>query len=64
MPLLDQVNPPLTSVRIQHYEMGFRAARLLMEALRERPGSQEATVVLRPQLMVRASTAAPMKVKA
>jgi LacI family transcriptional regulator len=64
MPLLDQVKPPLTSVRIQHYEMGFRAARLLMEALRERPGSQEATVVLRPQLVVRASTTAPMKVKA
>ncbi len=63
MPLLDQVNPPLTSVRIQHYEMGFRAARLLIDALRERPGSQEATVVLRPQLVVRASTAAPSSVK-
>lgn len=59
MPLLDQVSPPLTSVRIQHYEMGFRAARLLIDALRDRPGSQEATLVLRPQLMVRASTAAP-----
>ena len=59
MQLLDQVNPPLTSVRIQHYEMGFRAARLLIDALRQRPGSQEATVVLRPQLVVRASTAAP-----
>lgn len=59
MQLLDQVNPPLTSVRIQHYEMGFRAARLLIDALRERPGSQDATVVLRPQLVVRASTATP-----
>jgi LacI family transcriptional regulator len=59
MQLLDQVNPPLTSVRIQHYEMGFRAARLLIDALRQRPGSQDATVVLRPQLVVRASTAAP-----
>ncbi|PIT74319.1 LacI family DNA-binding transcriptional regulator [Limnohabitans sp. JirII-31] len=59
MPLLDQVNPPLTSVRIQHYEMGFRAARLLLDALRQRPGSQDATVVLRPQLVVRASTSGP-----
>ena len=59
MQLLDQVNPPLTSVRIQHYEMGFRAARLLIDALRQRPGSQEATVVLRPQLVVRASSASP-----
>lgn len=60
MQLLDQVNPPLSSVRIQHYEMGFRAARLLIDALRERPGSQEATVVLRPQLVLRASTTVPI----
>lgn len=59
MPLLDQVSPPLSSVRIQHYEMGFRAARLLLEALRATPGSFEATVVLRPTLVVRGSTAAP-----
>jgi len=59
MPLLDQVNPPLTSVRIQHYEMGFKSARLLLDALRERPGSQDATVLLPPKLMVRASTAPP-----
>ena len=59
MPLLDQVNPPLTSVRIQHYEMGFKSARLLLDALRERPGSQDATVMLPPQLRVRGSTAAP-----
>jgi len=59
MPLLDQVSPPLSSVRIQHYEMGFRAARLLLDALRATPGSDQATVVLRPTLVVRASTAAP-----
>jgi LacI family transcriptional regulator len=57
MPLLDQVNPPLSSVRIQHYEMGFRAARLLLGAIRGSPGSGEATVMLRPQLVARASTA-------
>jgi LacI family transcriptional regulator len=59
MPLLDQLNPPLSSVRIQHYEMGFRAARLLLDALRGLPGSADATVMLRPQLVLRASTAAP-----
>lgn len=57
MPLLDQLSPPLSSVRIQHYEMGFRAARLLLEALRGVPGSAS-TLVLRPELMVRGSTAA------
>jgi len=57
MPLLDQVSPPLTSVRIQHYEMGFRAARLLLEALQGVPGSAS-TLVLRPELVVRGSTGA------
>ncbi|MDP3084139.1 MAG: LacI family DNA-binding transcriptional regulator [Rubrivivax sp.] len=56
IPLLDQVNPPLSSVRIQHYEMGFRAARLLLDALSGTPGSSDATIVLRPQLVARAST--------
>jgi LacI family transcriptional regulator len=57
MPLLDQLRPPLTSVRIQHYEMGLRAARLLLAELQ---GEAEAasTVVLLPELMVRGSTAA------
>jgi LacI family transcriptional regulator len=56
MPLLDQLRPPLTSVRIQHYEMGLRAARLLMAALHGTPDAAS-TVVLRPELMVRGSTA-------
>jgi len=57
MPLLDQLRPPLTSVRIQHYEMGLRAARLLMAALKGVPDAPS-TIVLRPELMVRGSTAA------
>jgi LacI family transcriptional regulator len=57
MPLLAQLSPPLSSVRIQHYEMGYRAARLLLEALRDVPGTAS-TVVLRPELVVRGSTAA------
>jgi len=59
MPLLDQLAPPLTSVRIQHYDMGLRAARLLLDMLSGAPGSGDATVVLRPQLVVRASTGTP-----
>ncbi len=56
MPLLDQISPPLTSVRIQHYEMGFRAARLLLEDLQGVPGSAS-MLVLRPELVLRGSTA-------
>ena len=59
MPLLDHVTPPLSSVRIQHYEMGFRAARLLLDTLAGLPGSSAATVMLRPQLVLRGSTAPP-----
>ena len=44
MPLLAQISPPLTSVRIQHYEMGYRAARLLLEALQGVPGSASTLV--------------------
>jgi LacI family transcriptional regulator len=57
MPLLAQISPPLSSVRIQHYEMGWRAARLLLDALQGLPGTA-AAVVLRPELVVRGSTAA------
>jgi LacI family transcriptional regulator len=56
---LDQIAPPLTTVRMQHYEMGHRAARLLLDALRATPGSQSTTIVLRPELVVRGSTAPP-----
>lgn len=56
MPLLAQISPPLTSVRIQHYEMGYRAARMLLEALQGVPGTAS-TLVLRPELVVRGSTA-------
>jgi LacI family transcriptional regulator len=59
IPLLDQISPPLTTVRIQHYQMGFRAAQLLLDALDGSPGSDAATVMLRPELIVRASTAPP-----
>lgn len=55
MPLLAQTSPPLCSVRIQHDEMGFRAARLLLEALQGVPGTAS-TLVLQPTLVVCGST--------
>lgn len=55
MPLVDLIAPPLTTVRPPHRELGWRAAQLLFERL---DGQQlsPATVVLRPELVVRAST--------
>lgn len=57
MPLVDLIAPPLTTIRPPHRELGWRAAQLLFERL---DGQQlsPATVVLRPELVVRASTRA------
>lgn len=56
MPLMDVVSPPLTTVRIEHREMGRIAAKMLAEKIRS--GSAEIRhVVLRPELVVRGSTA-------
>jgi len=58
IPLVDMVNPPLTTLRIQHREMGRKAAQLLLERLAS-PEAKPARVTLAPELMVRGSTAAP-----
>jgi LacI family transcriptional regulator len=58
MPFAAWFNPPLTTVRLPHYEIGARAAELLLERLRD-PGAEPAQVMLEPELVVRASTAAP-----
>ncbi|MEE8444107.1 MAG: substrate-binding domain-containing protein, partial [Alphaproteobacteria bacterium] len=56
MPLVDRIDPPLTTLRIQHYEMGAEAARMLLEELQD-PEPPARTVMLKPQLVVRGSTA-------
>ena len=56
MPFMDKMRPALTTVRIEHYEVGAEAARLLLDALRE-PGRPPRTVLLPPRLVVRGSTA-------
>ncbi|MGH3456107.1 MAG: LacI family DNA-binding transcriptional regulator [Nocardioidaceae bacterium] len=58
MPFIDRMAPPLTSVRVPHYEIGAEAARLLLEVL-EDPERHPRSVVLPLTLSVRGSTAAP-----
>ncbi|WP_328806028.1 LacI family DNA-binding transcriptional regulator [Paraburkholderia solitsugae] len=60
MPLVDMVEPPLTTIRISHQEMGRQAADLLEQAIDDRDQSVR-KVVLPPRLIVRGSTAAPRK---
>lgn len=61
MPLVDMLNPPLTTVRIQHREMGRQAARLLLERI-DSPDAAALRITLAPRLIARLSTAAPKKI--
>lgn len=58
MPFVDKLNPPLTTVRIQHYEMGLQAAKVLLERLNA-PKTRRVDLKLEPSLVVRGSTARP-----
>ncbi|WP_270933212.1 LacI family DNA-binding transcriptional regulator [Falsiroseomonas oryzae] len=58
MPFVDRISPPLTTIRIQHAEMGGRAAGLLLAAITE-PATSRTDILLQPKLVVRHSTAAP-----
>lgn len=55
MPYLELMNPALTSVRVSHYDLGFEAARMLVEMLRRPSASRR--LVLPTELIVRDSTA-------
>ena len=58
MPFSDRFNPPLSTIRIPQYEIGSSAAELLLERLQQ-PEAPPRQIVLRPELIVRRSTAAP-----
>jgi LacI family transcriptional regulator len=58
MPLVDKLQPGLTTVRIPHYDIGWEAGRLMLEQLTR--GEQQAKAVLMPvSLSVRHSTGPP-----
>ncbi|MEY9967997.1 LacI family transcriptional regulator [Streptacidiphilus sp. MAP12-16] len=56
MPFADRFQPPLTTVRVPHHEMGVQSAQLLLERLLE-PQALPRTVLLPARLVVRGSTA-------
>jgi LacI family transcriptional regulator len=58
IPFLDKLQPPLTTIRIPHYELGTRAAALVLKRLRD-PSLEPVTIQLDPELIVRGSTARP-----
>jgi LacI family transcriptional regulator len=58
VPLADQINPPLTTIRLPGYELGHLAAELMVNRI---DGAEATTnaVVLASELIVRSSTAPP-----
>ncbi|MGH9304558.1 MAG: LacI family DNA-binding transcriptional regulator [Acidimicrobiales bacterium] len=58
MPFIDRMSPPLTTVRIPAYDIGFQAAELMVGRIR-RPDSPLKVLLLAPRLVVRSSTAPP-----
>lgn len=55
MPFMDKVSPPMTTVRIPHYEIGAEAARLLLEVLKD-PDRHPRSLLLPLTMVVRSST--------
>jgi LacI family transcriptional regulator len=58
MPFVDRFRPALTTVRIPEYEIGRRAARMLLARI-DQPDARPETVLIAPELVVRDSTAPP-----
>ncbi len=60
MPFVGWFSPPLTTVHLPHYEIGTRAAELLLDQLRD-PEVEPTQVMVDPELVVRGSTAPPTR---
>jgi LacI family transcriptional regulator len=58
MPFSERFSPPLSTIRIPHYDIGSAAAELLLERLQQ-PDAPARHVVQTPRLVVRSSTASP-----
>lgn len=58
IPFLDKLRPPLSTIHIPHYEMGVRAAELVLQRLQD-PSTEPVTILLEPALVVRGSTSPP-----
>lgn len=56
MPFSDKFSPPLTTVRIPLDDMGAETAKMLLQIIQD-PSAEPKTVKLKPQLIVRSSTA-------
>lgn len=58
MPFVDQLSPPLTSVRFPHRQVGVEAAELMLEQIAD-PGRAAKALLVPPELVIRGSSAPP-----
>jgi LacI family transcriptional regulator len=56
MPFADKLHPPLTTIRIPHYQIGVKAADVMLEILEKPDGFSPVSIRLAPSLVVRRST--------
>ena len=59
MPLVDHIDPPLTTVTIQQYNVGKRAAEILLDRMLDYGGSEPQHEVLPVSLAIRESSSPP-----
>ncbi len=52
----EYMDPPLTTVRQQPYDIGYKAAEILLQRIENKHNAEPKTVLLKPQLIVREST--------
>lgn len=57
MPMLDLISPPLTTIRIQQFEVGQESARILLGIMTDKQGTYPKETVLPVQLIRRESVA-------
>ena len=59
IPLLDMMQPPMTTVRVPYRQMGTQGAATLLALMTNRDAASTASIKLTPTLVVRSSTAPP-----
>lgn len=63
MPMVDRLDPPLTSVRVKQTELGVCAAEMLLERIERGQSAEVRHVVMPVALIARGSTAAPRRTR-
>jgi len=56
IPFADKLSPPLTTIRIPHYQIGVKAAELMLDILEDAERTGPVSIRLAPSLVVRQST--------